>query len=126
MCLRGNKDLRNQTVTGRDAKRAKRVDRVLHSNEKADNMPWLCSHFLESVQGIFSLTNPEKLSVFKFPRMLKNLFPDSSMWLIMPLTIVSKTVFSAGVRSCEPLLSSSPSGIHHFLGLGIAKRPGKI
>lgn len=48
------------------------------------------------------------------------------MWPIMPLTVVSKAVFSARMGFCELLLNSSPSGIHHFLGLGFAKKPGKI
>lgn len=64
--------------------------------------------------------------MFIFPRILKNFFPDSSVWLIVPLTVVSKAVFSARVEFCELLVNSLPSGIHHFLGLGIAKKPGKI
>lgn len=82
--------------------------------------------FLKSMQGIFSVTNPEKLYVFIFPRTLKNLFADSSMWLIMPLTVVSNTVFSARMGFCEALLSSSPSGEYSsFSGTGDWKETRK-
>lgn len=61
-----------------------------------------------------------------FPGILETYCQIHALDWSMCLTLVPKTVFSDRVRLCEPLLSSFPSGIHHFLGMGIENKPRRI